>query len=419
MKNKKIIVLLAMAVTAVTMLSSCGLFGKDDEEPDQIVVPETPTPAPTVAPVATPTPVPQTTKYTSSDNSISIDLPDSTWSNRMDEGDTISFESTNGDRILILHGEGEEAMSQAVLPDTRDNAAALTATSDVVEGTDFEIQDYQSQKISGVDVYTYTVRYTNAEKGGGYVAVENYVIADSNEFYSIAGSVKENSTLEKVQASLKTFKILGEDSALGSATGTSASGTTAQGSDDDEGTDSGESGTSGDASGTGTAGTSDTGASTDTGTSTDTGASDYGSTDNTNTSAGGSYVDGSAMDLYTSGGVAFRIYQDGSGNWIDGDGNTFTFGTDGGAYDQYGNYYSQAYSYSYDNNNDNSYNYDSGYTDNSGSYGGSRDLYTSSGVAFGVYQDANGNWIDGDGNTFTFDENGVGYDQYGNAYNPG
>lgn len=411
MKNKKIIVLLAMAVTAVTMLSSCGLFGKNDEEPDQIVVPETPTPAPSIAPVATPTPVPQTTKYTSSDNSISIDLPDSTWSNRMDEGDTISFESTKGDRILILHGEGEDAMSQAVLPDTRDNAAALTATSDVVEGTDFEIQDYQSQKISGVDVYTYTVRYTNAEKGGGYLAVENYVIADSNEFYSIAGSVKENATLEKVQASLKTFKILGEDSALRSATGTSSSDTAAQGSDDDESTDNGETGTSGETGGTGTDGSSDAG--------TGTGTSDSDSTDYTDTSAGGSYVDGSAMDLYTSGGVAFRIYQDGSGNWIDGDGNTFSFGSDGSVYDQYGNYYSQAYSYDYDNNYDYNYNYDSGYTDNSGSYGGSRDLYTSGGVAFGVYQDENGNWIDGDGHTFTFDENGVGYDQYGNAYNPG
>lgn len=407
MKNKKLITLLAVALAASSMLSACG-FGNDDEDEPTVVVSETPTPAPTVA-VATPTPVPQNTKYTSSNGSISIELPNSTWSNKMDEGDTISFESTAGDRILILHGAGEEAMSEAVLPDTRDNASVLTASADVVEGTDFEINDYKAEQKNGANVYSYTVKYLDTAKGGGYADVFNYVVANDQEFYSLAGSVKSESTLAAVQASIKTFTIKDEASTLKNATGTTTSGTsTSQTGGNSSGT------TDNTAGNANTAGTS--GGSTEDTAGSSTGSTDTGSTD-TSYSGGSGYGSGYSMDLYTSGGVAFGIWQDASGTWIDGDGNSFWFDGNGVAYDQYGNAYSQAGSYGYDYSSGTDYyedtntNYDNNYTGS-----GSMDLYTGGGVAFGIWQDANGTWIDGDGHSFTFDGNGVAYDQYGNAY---
>lgn len=406
MKNKKLVTLLAMATVASCLFSACGFGPKEEEEDPTVVVEETPTPAPTVAPAATPTPVPQTTKYTAANKSISIDLPDSSWSNKMDEGDTISFESTAGDRILILHGKGEEAMSEVVLPDTRDNAAALTASADVVEGTDFEIKDYKAEEKNGANVYSYTVQYLNTDKGGGYTSVENYVIANDQEFYSLAGSVKTDTALAGVKKSFSSFVIQDAESTLRSASSSTGTGTSGTNSNGTSNTTTGNDNTTG----------SDDANSSSAG-------SDSGSTSSGNDSytGGSSYNPGySNMDLYTSSGVAFGIWQDGSGNWIDGDGNTFWFDENGVAYDQYGNAYSAGdsygdyygdYDYSYDES------YDNGYTDNSGNYyGGSMDLYTSSGVAFGIYQDANGNWIDGDGNTFWFDSNGVAYDQNGNSY---
>ena len=83
----------------------------------------TPTPEPTIAPDV------QDSTYTSSNGAVSIKLPDATWSNKADEADMLSFESPEQGKILILHGQGEEDMSSAMLPDTQDLAVALEPVS--------------------------------------------------------------------------------------------------------------------------------------------------------------------------------------------------------------------------------------------------------------------------------------------------
>ncbi len=90
----------------------------------------------------------------------------------------LSFESPEQGKILILHGQGEEDMSSAMLPDTQDLAVALEQASDLAEGTDFEIQDYTASDVEGVGVYSYTVKYTDASKSGGYVyAIHKFIRA--------------------------------------------------------------------------------------------------------------------------------------------------------------------------------------------------------------------------------------------------
>lgn len=162
MKNKKLLAVLAVTISASVFMAGCG-FGGDEPE-DQKVVSATPVPEVTKAPTATPTIAPdvQSTTYTSADKSISIDLPDATWANKTDETNTISFESPDNGNILILHGQGEETMAATVIPSTQDMAVSLEqADNDKVQGTDFEIQDYTANDVNGIGVYSYVTKMLN------------------------------------------------------------------------------------------------------------------------------------------------------------------------------------------------------------------------------------------------------------------
>ena len=169
MKNKKILAILTISAIVSAAATGCSFGGDEPEE--QVVVTETPAPEATATPTPEPTIAPdvQDSTYTSSNGAVSIKLPDATWSNKADEADMLSFESPEQGKILILHGQGEEDMSSAMLPDTQDLAVALEQASDLAEGTDFEIQDYTASDVEGVGVYSYTVKYTDASKSGGYV----------------------------------------------------------------------------------------------------------------------------------------------------------------------------------------------------------------------------------------------------------
>lgn len=218
MKNKKTLMILALAVTLSGVLSACSFGGDEPEE----IVEATPTPEPTEAPDPTPTPAAssQSTTYTSADRSISIELPDATWANRSDEGDLVSFESPDQGRILIIHGEGAEDMSSAVIPSTEDLAISLEQASDLVNGTDFEIRRYSATTENGVNVYSYVTRMLNTEKSGGYSFVINKYLTNDNEYYSITASGIGGSqkAYNRLQKSVNSFQILG-DSTLKAAAG--------------------------------------------------------------------------------------------------------------------------------------------------------------------------------------------------------
>lgn len=149
MKNKRVLMLLALTAVLSVSMTACSFGGGSDE--DSSVVQVTPTPEPTKAAKATPTPAPanaQNTTYTSKNKAVSIKLPDATWANKSDSDDMLSFESPKQGKLLILHGSGEEDMSVAIIPSSQDTASALVKADNLVEGTDFEIQDYKSEEVS-------------------------------------------------------------------------------------------------------------------------------------------------------------------------------------------------------------------------------------------------------------------------------
>lgn len=346
MKNKKLLAVLALTVTASVFMAGCGFGGDEPEE--QKVVSVTPAPEVTKAPTATPTIAPnvQNTTYTSADKSVSINLPDATWANKTDESDTISFESPENGNILILHGQGEETMAATVIPSTQDMAVSLEqADGDKVQGTDFEIQDYKAEDVNGIGVYSYVTKMINTEKSDGALYVIHKVFANAGEYYTIEASVKNEAALASVKSAVDSFKILGNSTlkeaapgtapAAGAYTGTDGAGTAA--ADNNAGTDAPAAENGG----------TDTAAGTDAGTSdaagTDTGSAE--STSSGTTSSGGfteeqlSNTDATRTIYRNSDGHPIVIQPDGNGSWVDFDGNTYNFANDEDVYAEDGTDY--------------------------------------------------------------------------------
>ena len=315
MKNKKFIALLAMTVALSGVMTACS-FGGGKE--DSVVVESTPTPTPAKKAKVTPTVAAdaQNTTYTSKDKSVAIKLPDATWANKSDETDMVSFESPDQGRILILHGSGAD-LESAVIPNSQDMAVSMTQAENMVNGTDFEIQDYKADQKDGINIYSYTVKYKDTTKSDGYVyAINKYFVNDS-EYYSLVASVKKEDALKKVQESVDSFAILGDSTlksaANGSAAKTAGKGNAAASSDGSASAD-GNAAASSDGAADGTTAadgsTSTDGSAASDGTSTD---EQLGNTDETRT-------------IYrNSDGKPRVIVPDGNGAWMDNEGNRFTF----------------------------------------------------------------------------------------------
>ena len=312
MKNKKIIAILTIAVSISAAATGCSFGGGEPEE--QVVVESTPTPEPTSTPTPEPTIAPdvQDSTYISSNGAVSIKLPDATWANKADEADMLSFESPEQGKILILHGQGEEDMASAMLPDTQDLAVALEQASDLAQGTDFEIQDYTANDVEGIGVYAYTVKYTDPAKSGGYTYAIHKIYKSADEYYNICGSVVDEGSYAGVKAAVDSFGIAGESSLKAAAPVQSTDNTadgTAQGAADGttDGTQSGSTDGSGD------------------GTITNSGGFTQEQLTDTN----------QTRTIYrNSDGHPLVITPDGNGNWVDFDGNTYRFANNEDVYDQ-------------------------------------------------------------------------------------
>ena len=348
MKNKKLLAMTAMVITASVLMSACS-FGGNDKKEDTPAVAVTPTaePSATPAPTIEPTIAPnvQSTTYTSADKSIAINLPDATWSNKSDETDMVSFESPNVGNILILHGQGEDTMASTVIPSTQDMAVSLDqADGDKVNGTDFEIQDYTSNDVNGIGVYSYTTKMLNTDKSGGDLYVVHKVFANDTEYYNIEASVKSEDALDSIKAAVASFQILG-DSSLKEAAPKQAAAPAADNSSADNAADNSGAAASDNAGNTdasaSTDGTTADGSSNDASQAADNGTA---STD-TSTNSGGftdeqlSNTDETRTIYRNSDGHPLVIQSDGNGNWVDFDGNTYSFADEQDAYDADGNSY--------------------------------------------------------------------------------
>ena len=350
MRNKRILAISAIAISASVFMAACGFGGTDPDESVAVSVTPTPVATATPAPTATIAPNVQATTYTSADKSVAINLPDATWANKTDETDTLSFESPDEGKILILHGKGADTMAATVIPSSQDMATSLEqADGDKTEGTDFEIQDYASKDVNGIGVYTYTTKMLNTEKSNGSLYVLHKVIANDTEYYSIEASVKKEDALSAVKASVDSFQILGDSSLKEAAPKQAAASAQTDNKDkantgsSDAAANTADNSTASDAAaGTDSSAAADTTAGGDSSESYDSSSDDSGST--ISNSAGFTDEQLSTTDetrtIYrNSDGHPLVITPDGNGSWVDFDGNTYNFTSDEDAYDENGTSY--------------------------------------------------------------------------------
>ena len=356
MRNKRILAISAIAISASVFMAACGFGGADPDESVAVSVTPTPAATETPAPTATIAPNVQATTYTSADKSVAINLPDATWSNKTDTTDTLSFESPDEGKILILHGQGEDTMAATVIPSSQDMASSLEqADGDKTEGTDFEIQNYTANDVNGIGVYSYTTKMLNTDKSDGSLYVIHKVIANDSEYYSIEASVKKEDVLSAVKASVDSFQILGESSLKEAAPKQAAASTQTKTDNANAGTsdasanaaaDNSAAGTDTSAAGTDSSASADTTGSTDSSSdgseSYDDGSGDSGTT--ISNSAGFtdeqlSNTDETRTIYRNSDGHPLVITPDGNGSWVDFDGNTYNFTSDEDAYDENGTSY--------------------------------------------------------------------------------
>ena len=191
---------------------------------------------------------------------------------------------------------------------TQDLAVALEQASDLTEGTDFEIQDYTTNTdVEGVGVYSYTVKYTDTTKSGGYTYAIHKIYKSSDEYYNICGSVVDDASYSGIKAAVDSFGILGDSTLKAAAPATSGDNTSADG----------QTGT--------TDGTAD---GTQSGT-TDSSSTGDGSSDGTISNSAGFTQEqltdtNQTRTIYrNSDGHPLVITPDGNGNWVDFDGNTY------------------------------------------------------------------------------------------------
>ena len=338
MRNKRILAISAIAISASVFMAACSFGGSNES----VAVSVTPTPVATETPAPTATIAPnvQATTYTSADKSVAINLPNATWANKTDEADTLSFESPDEGKILILHGQGADTMASTVIPSTQDMATSLEqADGDKVDGTDFEIQDYTSTDVNGIGVYTYTTKMLNTEKSNGSLYVIHKVIANDSEYYSIEASVNKEDVLSAVKSSVDSFQILGDSSLKEAAPKQAAASTPAADNANAASSDA-------NANAADSSAAADTSASTD---SSSDGSESYdSSSDSSSTTISNSAgftdeqlsnTDETRTIYRNSDGHPLVITPDGNGSWVDFDGNTYNFTSDEDAYDENGTSY--------------------------------------------------------------------------------
>lgn len=214
MKRKRLLAILAVATAFSYVLSACSVGG-DKPNKEQVIVEETveestPTPEPS------PTEEPQVWEpvYTSQDGSMSIEMPDQTWSNKTDANGIVSIESDSG-KIVIIHGKDED-MDTLVLPDSEDMAITLEKAKELEDG-EFEVMNYSNRDQNGANVIYYTVSYSNTEKSDGvYREIVKY-ISNADEYYEITGDLTtdDEEMAGKVITAVNSFKILGASSLAG------------------------------------------------------------------------------------------------------------------------------------------------------------------------------------------------------------
>ena len=162
--------------------------------------------------------------YTSKDGSVKITLPDNTWKVTQDADEMRVFQSGSAAIINIVHASTPTALSNLSVMRSEE-ALKASLTSQYASEDAYQVTEFGSAQVKGVDIYRYTVKYNATARMWAY-SVTNAIVA-SDQAYVVTGSVTDDNKnlLEAVRKSVESFRVL-KDETLKDVTGEVLSGIT-------------------------------------------------------------------------------------------------------------------------------------------------------------------------------------------------
>ena len=164
--------------------------------------------------------------YTSKDGSVKITLPDNTWKVTQDADEMRVFQSGNDAIVNIVHADTPTAMTNLNVSTSEQELEESLSRQQYASEKPFEIMDFTSAVSNNINIYRYTVRFTDPARMWAY-SVTNAVLAE-DEAYVVTGTVTDdNRTLmDSVKKAVESFQVL-SDPELKAATGEVLTGTSA------------------------------------------------------------------------------------------------------------------------------------------------------------------------------------------------
>lgn len=367
--RSKIVTCLVLALSISCLATGCKKKAQETETSSETIrVTEKQTESET-AKKATNT----STTFKSKDGSISIKLPDDTWTMKKEGTKEWTFESPNQGTITIVHYSGDET-NGLVFPSSEEEVLNNLEKAGKSK-TDYAVVEYKKNTMGSYEAYHTTIKCKSTNSKYAYSVAYNLV--GDEDIYSVNGQVMQDdaTAMEAIRTSVESLKLLKTSSTTTSET--KKNNTT---SSESNSTTQSESGST---------------ASTD---------------GNSDSNQNGQYV-------YDSNGNAVYIYQDSDGNWVDSSGAIYYFNANGITNSNGASFTYNPQGGNSDNNNNNGGNDNNG-GDNNNNNGGATQtssFYDNQGNLITVYKNSNGNWVDGNGIVYTFGQYGV-TDNYGNYY---
>lgn len=395
---KRGVLTLAIVLGTALSLAGCKKDVTVETEGDAAVVTETPTEKETVAEkIGTTT---TSKKYTSKDKTMSIMLPDTTWTNTKDANNTLVFEAEGKGSITVNHISGANISADS-LPSSKEEV--LNNLKETGKDTSYyEVVEFEKQKVGDADEYHTVVKCTDtAEK---YVYTVGFDIVSGSDIYSVTGLVEadDDVLLKQVQDAVESFTIIKKSSskkknekesetndsdssqnAVDSMVIYDSNGNPIYVNKDASGVWKDSSGKTYDMQQYGVMGSDGYWYTYE--------APPSGSSgDSSSTSNGSSGNSGDTRGFYDTNGNYVETRKDANGNWVDEYGTVYEYGNDG-VTDDSGN--TNPYKTEGETN---------GFLDSDGNY-----VVTT--------KDSNGNWVDSAGTVYYYGDDGV-TDSSGNFY---
>lgn len=213
------LVTLAVSLGIMSFTSGCGLLKKEKEtEPEtqtETVTEETESESETETEPQTE--LKKDIAYTSTDKTIRITLPDSTWSVTQDADEMRVFSSGTDAMISIVHAaDASEMKSVSVAKSEQELSESLTGQ--YTEANSFEVIEFEQLSSATIDTYEYVVKYNSTSM---WAYVITYGIIAEEQAYVITGTVTDDNKvlMEAVKKSVESFTVL-RNSAFSAMPGT-------------------------------------------------------------------------------------------------------------------------------------------------------------------------------------------------------